>query len=139
MRFKLTNQMTLFTFSPLLLLCMVNKCGASPAGDTAKVALPDSVVTFAKAAFDKNKCGACHSVGEFAAPKDPARKLRDLSGVGLKRTGVWISAWLQKKEKIDGHPHIKPFTGTDAERIALSRWLSSQKAQPKPEKATGTK
>lgn len=93
--------------------------------------ISDRIVLAAKAAFEKNKCGVCHSVGAVAAAKSPATK-RDLSGVGLTRSNVWISDFLQKKIKADGKLHMKQFAGTDAELAALSDWLASQKVLPKP-------
>lgn len=99
--------------------------------DSAKVELPDSVVTVARAAFERNKCQTCHSM-HFSPTMTKAdsttKHQRDLSAAGLKRTEVWLLAFLQKKEKLDGKLHMKTFAGTDAEFSAVSRWLASQKA-----------
>ena len=109
----------------------------TPRPTATEEVIPDSVVAAAKAAFENNKCGACHSVGTFAAAKAPATK-RDLSGVGLIRSSRWIAGFLQKKEKINGKLHMKLFGGSDAELAALSEWLAAQKTVPVPAKTSST-
>jgi len=103
----------------------------APKLDAPQTQLPASVVTAAKAAFEKNKCGMCHSVGEFAAAKEPTKK-HDLSSVGIVHSAAWISGWLEKKESVDGKLHSVSFKGTDAERAALSQWLASLKSESQP-------
>lgn len=110
---------------------------------TAKPAVPvpaitEGIVTAAKAAFESNKCGTCHFVGAFPAVK-PATAKNDLGGIGITRSSVWISNFLQKKEKVDGKFHMKTFAGTPAERDVLAQWLAAQKAEPLPAKPSGAK
>jgi len=101
-------------------------------------ALTEGIVTAAKAAFESNKCGTCHLVGAYPTVK-PATAKNDLGSIGITRSSVWISNFLQKKEKVDGKFHMKTFAGTPAERDVLSQWLAAQKATPLPAKPSGTK
>jgi mono/diheme cytochrome c family protein len=109
----------------------------------AKPAVPvpvitEGIVTAAKAAFESNKCGTCHFVGAFPSVK-PATAKNDLGSIGITRSSVWISNFLQKKEKVDGKFHMKTFAGTPAERDVLAQWLAAQKAAPLPAKPSGAK
>ncbi len=54
----------------------------------------------------------------------------DLSNVGTKHDGKWISQYLRKKIAKDGKKHKKRFKGSQEERKILSIWLESLKHEP---------
>lgn len=128
---------------PTLVPTTAAEPAAKPAEPVAKPAVPAQAVTegmivAARTAFEANKCGTCHFVGEFPAVRPSTAKI-DLGGVGITRSSEWIASFLQKKEKLDGKFHMKTFAGTDAERDVLSQWLAAQKAEPLPMKPPGSK
>ncbi len=92
--------------------------------------------------FLKYKCHQCHAVHttgigteeeadeeedmeedtDEEAPSPP-----DLSDIGLRRDGEFLSLYLRKKIAIDGRKHKKRFTGKKQEFLVLSDWLLSLK------------
>lgn len=95
----------------------------------------------AKALFTTMKCNSCHSIsaqgvkvleteGEEAEEPGEAKKVPDLSGVGLERNAAWIKDFLNKKADIEGRKHRKKFEGTPADLDALANWLATQKTAP---------
>jgi mono/diheme cytochrome c family protein len=87
--------------------------------------------TDGKTIFTANKCQACHSVtaaGVEAGPVEEGEEPgSDLSSVGIERAAEWITAYLEKKEAINGKKHMKKFKGTPDDLKALSAWLAEQK------------
>lgn len=84
-----------------------------------------------KTIFTANKCQACHSVtaaGIEAGPVEEGEEPgSDLSSVGIDRAAEWITAYLEKKEAINGKKHMKKFKGTPDDLKVLSAWLAEQK------------
>lgn len=143
-------------FAALLLAAFVPFAGADEApkaepGKSKEKSSPGQDV------FMKYKCRSCHTVesqgikkaeeeeGAEKSEKTESEKTEkekappDLSGVGLKHKGDWLTLFLQKKEKLDGKLHTKKFRGTDAELGKLVAWLETLKTEPaaKKEKSTG--
>lgn len=90
----------------------------------------------AKELFIKYKCNKCHSIKALdIKPLESALKkkkeIRDLSGVGLKRTDPeWIKKWLRKEVKNeDGKKHKKKWKGTDEELDKVANWLVTLKTK----------
>lgn len=97
--------------------------------------------TDGKGIFVASKCTACHSVkasevemkkaeseGEEAEEGESEDQAPDLSSVGNERSAEWLTAYLTKKEAINGKKHMKKFKGTEDDLKMLSEWLASQKA-----------
>jgi cytochrome c5 len=81
-----------------------------------------------KAVFSAQKCNMCHSVQSAGIERTvKSSKAKDLSNVGAEHDAAWLTKWLKKQEMIDGKPHQKTFTGTDAELNALVTWLGTLK------------
>jgi len=77
--------------------------------------------------FLENKCNQCHTIDSRKIKKlsedGPDMKAPDLSGVGVVHKAEWLSAFMQKQEKLGGKLHLKKFKGTDAELKQLVNWL----------------
>lgn len=97
-----------------------------------------------KELFIKFRCNSCHTVkvesiakkaSEDAEEDAGDRKSPDLSGIGKKKTAVWMGKYLMKLEKIDGELHRKKFRGTEPELKAITAWLETLKTEaPKKSK-----
>ena len=88
-------------------------------------------------------CIGCHSVKSAGLAIDESKKESDdkadkddktpnppdLSGEGKKHDAEWISAYLKKKEKIEGREHKKIFKGDKDERNLLAGWIGSLKSE----------
>jgi cytochrome c5 len=103
----------------LMILVLLTVFGAL----AAAAAAPDG-----KAVFASQKCSMCHSVQSAGIERTmKSSKAKDLSTIGSERDAAWLTKWLKKEEKIDGKPHQKAFTGSDAELSALVSWLGTLK------------
>jgi len=81
-----------------------------------------------KAVFAAQKCNLCHSVQSAGIERTvKTSKAKDLSNVGAERDAAWLNKWLKKQEMLEGKPHQKTFTGSDAELSALVTWLGTLK------------
>lgn len=84
-----------------------------------------------KAVFLEKKCSTCHSVVSAGIkPSGSKIKLIDLSDVASKRTAAWLTAYLEKTEKLEGKAHPPKFRGTPEELKAMVAWLMSLKPAP---------
>ena len=89
--------------------------------------------------FRVSKCVKCHSVKSKNIPPLKKslrkRKIRDLSGVGLKHSPEWLKKWLQKKVRNKrGKKHKVKWKGRKKDLEKLVRWLSTLKEEiPKEE------
>lgn len=83
-----------------------------------------------KALFLANKCNMCHSIASLSiarTSKSEKTKGPDLSAVGGQRTAQWLTAWLQRLEKIEGKTHKKDWKGSDADLAQLVAFLGTLK------------
>jgi hypothetical protein len=98
-----------------------------------------------KGLFLQYKCNSCHTIEaqQVVKKEDKSeesdskskKKPPDLSGVGKKHTGEWITKYLNKLESIEKEKHPKKFRGTEAELKTLSTWLSTLKTDKKGAKS----
>lgn len=83
-----------------------------------------------KAVFEAQKCNICHAVSSAeieAKTKSEKLKGPDLTGVGDRVEGAWITRYVKKEVDREGKKHMKPFKGTDEELQAIVDWLLEQK------------
>ncbi|MFL6293867.1 MAG: c-type cytochrome [Thermoanaerobaculia bacterium] len=110
----------LLSFVALVAVFSMARASDTPAGT------PDP-----KAIFLAQKCNLCHSLAAASIERTmKSSKAPDLSGVGLERDAAWIGKFITKQEKLNGKPHQKMFSGSEAELKALTQWLAGMKQKP---------
>lgn len=85
--------------------------------------------------FRASKCTKCHSVkSKEISPSEESlgkRKIRDLSGIGLKHQDEeWFKKWLRKEVKNDeGRFHKVKWEGSKDDLEKLVKWLTTLKTE----------
>ncbi len=100
----------------------------------------DDAVSPGQKIFTENKCTQCHAIAalkilkvesdEKEAPEDEGGKKidpPDLGDAGKEHDAAFITKWLMKEEKIDGHKHKKKFKGSEEDLKVLADWLGTLK------------
>ena len=113
----------------------------------ARVGAEDAVPP-AQKIFTTNKCTQCHSIDSLKIAKVKSEEKEeelaegeekidppDLSGVGKEHDPAFITKWLMKEEKIDGHKHKKKFKGSPEDLKVLADWLGTLKYNVPKKKA----
>lgn len=88
-----------------------------------------------KGIFLAQKCNLCHSIAAADIVKTTkSEKLAgpDLDGVGSRHEEAWMTAYLLKKEAMEGKNHPKEVKASEADLAALVGWLGSLKEAPAP-------
>ena len=78
--------------------------------------------------FENNQCNVCHSVKSYDIMSRKAKGI-DLSNIGNKYNSQFLIDYLNKKEKIEGKPHILSFKGNEKDLQTLTDWLGTLQSQ----------
>ena len=80
----------------------------------------ESVDERGRAAFTRNGCHGCHTVGRLGTPIGP-----DLSHVGVKYSSDDLARWLRDPAAISGTAHMPALELSAADVAALTEYLAS--------------
>ena len=73
-----------------------------------------------RAAFMRNGCHGCHTVGRLGTPIGP-----DLSHVGIKYSQDYLGRWLRDPAATSGTAHMPALELSEADVATLTEYLAS--------------